>query len=120
MFKKNPRLLYFILIMVTIGFGLLSRKVTAVPLWVGDVLWATMVFYISRFIFIDRPLRWVIVISLIFCYGIELSQLYHAEWIDRIRLTMFGKLVLGSVFSFGDVLSYTAGVLLAAFSIRKL
>ena len=34
-------------------------------------------------------------ISLLFCYGIEMSQLYHAQWIDSIRATTLGGLVLG-------------------------
>ncbi len=34
-------------------------------------------------------------ISLMFCYGIEASQLYHAEWIDSMRATTLGGLVLG-------------------------
>jgi hypothetical protein len=113
-------MVYFVLIITTIALGLLSREVKVVPLWVGDVLWGSMVFYIVRFILINEPLRMVIIISLLFCYGIEFSQLYQAGLINQIRATLFGRLVLGSVFSWGDILSYTAGVLGATFTIRKL
>ncbi|RKR81171.1 uncharacterized protein DUF2809 [Mucilaginibacter gracilis] len=118
-FNKYPRLAYAICIIGTIVLGLLSRKVTIVPLWVGDVLWATMVFYMVRFIFINWPLNKVIIASLLFCYAIEFSQLYQAGWINHIRQTLFGKLVLGSTFLWGDTLSYTVGVAIGVLSVRK-
>ena len=45
-----------------------------------------------------------------FCYGIEVSQLYHAEWIDSIRATTLGGLVLGYGFLWSDLVAYTIGV----------
>lgn len=119
-FKNNNRGIYLALVIITIALGLLSREVKAVPLLIGDVLWASMVFYMVRFILINEPLRMVIIISMLFCYGIEFSQIYQADWINHVRTTVFGRLVLGSVFSWGDILSYTAGVFVAAFTIRKL
>ena len=44
-----------------------------------------------------------------FCYGIEASQLYHAEWIDSIRATTLGTRV-GIRFLWSDVVAYTIGV----------
>jgi hypothetical protein len=41
---------------------------------------------------------------------VELSQLYHASWIDTIRSTTLGHLVLGSGFDAIDLLWYIAGV----------
>ena len=40
----------------------------------------------------------------------ELSQLYQAAWINQIRATTIGRLVLGSAFSWLDLLAYTVGV----------
>ena len=45
-----------------------------------------------------------------FCYGIEVSQLYHAEWIDSIRATTLGGLVLGYGFLWNDLVAYIIGV----------
>jgi hypothetical protein len=39
---------------------------------------------------------------------IEFSQLYHAPWIDRVRQTVFGRLVLGSDFAWLDMGAYLA------------
>lgn len=50
------------------------------------------------------------IISLAFCFSIEISQLYHAEWIDQIRDTSLGGLVLGYGFLWSDIAAYTLGV----------
>ena len=39
-----------------------------------------------------------------------MSQLYHAEWIDNIRATTLGGLVLGYGFLWSDLVAYTIGV----------
>lgn len=46
--------------------------------------------------------------------AVECSQLYHAPWIDAIRDTRFGALVLGSGFLWTDLLCYAVGVVIAA------
>jgi len=109
------RLTYFILIFITIILGLLSRHIHGIPLFIGDILWALMVFFIVKFLFIKRTIKWVIITSLLFCYAIEFSQLYQAPWINNIRHTVIGGLILGEVFSWGDMLSYTVGVAIGIF-----
>jgi hypothetical protein len=100
-----------------VALGLSSRRyATLLPeflaLYTGDTLYATMIFVGIGFLFTRwRSLR-VAVVSLIFCYAIELSQLYHAPWIDNVRHTRVGGLVLGFGFLWSDLLCYTAGVAL--------
>jgi len=106
---KN-RLTYFILIIATIILGLLSRHFKFVPLFIGDILWATMVYFIMRLLFIGKPIRFNVITALIFCFAIEFSQLYKAPWIDEIRHTLFGRLVLGEGFLWSDLLCYVVGV----------
>jgi len=106
----KSRLTFFILIIIIIILGLLSRHFPGIPLFIGDILWALMVYFIVRFIFIKQTIKWVTVASLLFCYGIEFSQLYKAPWIDNLRHTLFGRLVLGDTFLWGDMLCYTVGV----------
>jgi len=101
---------YFILIVVTIIVGLLSRYYAAVPLFIGDVLWALMVYFIMRVLFIKAQTNRIVIYSMSFCYAIEFSQLYKAPWIDKLRHTLFGRLVLGDTFLWGDLLSYTVGI----------
>jgi hypothetical protein len=112
---RARRLIYLALIVITIIIGLLSRHYTFIPLFIGDVLWATMVYFIVRFLFIHKPVKFVVIAGLAFSYAIEFSQLYSAPWIDELRKTLFGKLVLGSVFNCGDLLSYTLGIIIGYF-----
>jgi len=106
----KSRITFFVLIVVTIILGLLSRHFAIIPLFIGDILWATMVYFIARFIFITKPIKFIVIVSLLFCYAIEFSQLYKAPWIDNLRHTLFGRLVLGDTFLWTDLLCYTVGV----------
>jgi ammonia channel protein AmtB len=107
---RTTRTTYFALITVTIIVGLLSRHINGVPLFIGDILWALMVYFIVRFIFINQTTRLAVIASLFFSYGIEFSQLYQAPWINSIRHTVIGGLVLGQTFLWSDMLCYTVGI----------
>jgi len=104
------RVTYGIVVLVVIALGLLSRKIVGVPLWVGDVLWALMVYLIVRTLFINAPVKTITFISITFCFAIEFSQLYQANWINHIRQTLPGRLILGQGFLWGDLLAYIVGV----------
>jgi hypothetical protein len=106
----GSRSTYFILIIATIITGLLSRHFAFIPLFIGDILWALMVYLIMRFLFVTRPVKFIVLASLLFCYGIEFSQLYKSLWINDLRHTLFGRLVLGEGFLWSDLLCYTVGV----------
>lgn len=51
--------------------------------------------------------------SLMFSFGIEFSQLYQAEWINSIRATILGGLILGKGFLWIDLVRYTVGITLS-------
>lgn len=107
---QRARLTYFIFIVTTILLGLLSRHIEGAPLFIGDILWGLMVYFIVGFLFINKSIRWVSIASLLFCYAIEFSQLYQAPWINNIRHTVIGGLVLGETFVWSDLLCYTIGI----------
>jgi hypothetical protein len=79
-------------------------------LFIGDILWALMVYFIVRLLFINKTVQFAILLSLLFCFAIEFSQLYKAPWINELRHTLFGRLVLGEGFLWSDLLCYTIGV----------
>lgn len=116
---QKTRLTYFILTISTIIVGLLSRHVSGVPLFIGDILWGLMVYFIIRFLFIGQKIKWAIAVSLLFSYSIEFSQLYQAPWITSIRHTVLGGLVLGEFFLWSDMLCYTIGIALGILLDRK-
>ncbi|MEB8573782.1 DUF2809 domain-containing protein [Bacillus cereus] len=112
---KRNRVVYALFTIVIIILGLSSRKFAfALPHllndYLGDALWALMVFTGFEFLFPKTETKKLAFISLMFCYGIEVSQLYHANWIDSIRATTLGGLVLGYGFLWSDLVAYTIGV----------
>lgn len=108
---------YVLWLAVVVCLGLLSRSeiVGLPPFWakyVGDALWALMFFVIAAIALPSRNILVIAAISLAICCAIEFSQLYHAPWIDAVRETWLGKLLLGSAFAWGDFVAYLAGVAL--------
>jgi hypothetical protein len=115
MLIKRNQLIYFITVMLTIALGLLSRKFSAylpevINTYLGDALWALMIFQFVAILFPKRKILQITGIAITFCYLIEISQLYHASWIDTIRNTQLGGLVLGFGFLWTDLLAYSFGV----------
>ena len=117
--NPRPRFIYFLAILATIALGLLSRRFpyllpAALGKYPGDALWALMVFLGFGFLFRRSPTLVVAPAAFAFSVAIEFSQLYHAPWIDSIRATLPGRLILGSGFSWVDILAYAIGILVGA------
>jgi hypothetical protein len=116
---KRPRRLYLALLAATVAAGLASRRFGSVlpdvvARYAGDTLWATMMFWLLSLVRPGAtPLRLALG-ALSISYAVELSQLYHAPWIDSIRATVVGGLVLGRGFLWSDLVCYAAGVAIAA------
>lgn len=106
----QKRFLYFILVVFIIIIGLLSRLKDIIPLWIGDALYAAMMFFITRFIFPNKTSRFIFIASLCFCFLIEFSQLYQADWINKLRVTWPGHMILGQGFLWSDLIAYILGV----------
>lgn len=111
-------LLFIAFAVVTVFFGLCSRS-EKIPLpgfvyeYGGDTLWAMAVFW-AFCVFAPLARTWKISLAaVLFSFGIEFSQFYHAPWIEGVRATRLGGLVLGFGFKFSDLVCYTAGILLA-------
>jgi hypothetical protein len=118
--KQRNRKIYAVSIIIVILLGLTSRKFSyTLPNWLGsyagDILWALMMFLIIGFLFKKLSTLWVGVSALIFSFAIEISQLYHAPWIDAVRDTRIGALVLGFGFLWSDLLCYSAGIAIGIF-----
>ena len=116
---QRNRFLYAILIALVIGVGLLWRS----PLlsisgitwkYGGDALWALAVFLGVGFCFRRASTLLNALIAVCFAWSIECFQLYHAPWIESLRATLFGRLILGSTFNSPDLLAYAIGIALGA------
>ena len=101
---------------MTILCGLLSRsQFISLPLFIstyaGDTLWALMVFWGFSIILSDWDTWKIIFISMLFSFAIEFSQFYHAPWIDNLRHTKVGGLILGFGFKLSDLACYIIGII---------
>lgn len=106
----NNRKFYFIITIFVVLLGILSRTSHAIPLFIGDVFYAVMVYFGCRMIFINGNNLQKILFPLVICYLIELQQLYNADWINAIRNTTLGHYILGQGFLWSDLVCYSFGV----------
>jgi hypothetical protein len=109
------RFIYALIMPIVVMLGIGSRAYFEIlpdfiSTYAGDTLWALMAFLVIGFIFPSLSTVKVAAIALLFSVCIELSQLYHAPWIDEIRQYRLGALVLGHGFLWSDLVCYSVGV----------
>ncbi len=115
---RRNRQKYVVLILLVIGAGLASRSSLAGHLpsffakYAGDTLWALMLFLVLVLIFPGIRTGFAVLLTIALSFGVELSQLYQAEWIIAVRNTRIGELTLGAGFKWSDLVCYTAGCIL--------
>jgi hypothetical protein len=123
--NNKRRVLYIGLTLVTVLCGLGSRS-SYVPLpgfvsaYAGDTLWALMVFWCFCIVTPNAKTWKISLAAIVFSYAIEFSQFYNAPWIDAIRDTTLGGLILGFGFKFSDLVCYSMGILFGAIIHRQL
>jgi hypothetical protein len=106
----KPRFAYFILALLTIVLGIASRKIVGIPLLMGDILYAVLVYFGFRWLLVKSKAPWQIGLPLLFCFAIEIQQLSTAAALVSIRETTLGHYVLGQGFLWSDLLCYTMGI----------
>jgi len=110
---KNNRLYYFLALFITLILGILSRKITGIPLFIGDMLYAVLIYFGFRFLIIKSKKSTSLLLSLLFCFGIEILQLVQIDWLIAIRKTTLGHYILGQGFLWLDLFCYVIGSLVA-------
>ena len=111
----RTRSVYIIAATVVVITGLASRRnrgrlPSFLAEYAGDTLWALMLFLLVSTLLAGRTVRARAAISLALAFLVEISQLYHAPWIDSIRQTTLGGLVLGFGFLWTDLVCYSVGI----------
>lgn len=117
---NTNRITNFALILLTIILGLLSRKVDFLPLALGDTLYAVMVYWGFRFILTNKPQYYSFVLSILFCFGIELLQLVNHPILIEWRNHAILRLIFGQGFLWSDLIAYFFGAILAFLIDRKI
>lgn len=111
--RRRTAWISLILVVVLLGLG--SRRFGPrlpgiVATYAGDTLWALAAFLGFGLLF-PRISTWAVaLLAMAFSVIIEMSQIYKAPWIDSIRRTALGGLVLGFDFVWSDLACYAAGV----------
>jgi Protein of unknown function (DUF2809) len=112
------RWIYAGLTCAVIALGLASRRWPLLPTllgkYPGDALYALMAFCALGVVWSRQSTACNAVLALAFCFAVEFGQLYRAPWIDGIRATTLGHLVLGSHFGWLDLVAYAVGVAVGA------
>lgn len=111
---------YFFLSIIVMVLGLGTRFFSGylpnlINLYLGDILWALMVFFLFGLLFGTKKTRYIATLTLLFSFGIEISQLYQSDLINALRQTRLGGLILGYGFSWSDLVSYSVGISLGVF-----
>lgn len=104
-----------LLLVCVLGIG--SRRFGAnlprfVAEYAGDTLWGLAVFLGFELVLPGASVLGLAMFAMGFSIMVEVSQLYHAPWIDSIRRTTLGGLVLGFDFVWSDLVCYTTGIVL--------
>jgi hypothetical protein len=117
------RFVYIIATAIVVIAGLASRRYRGdlpafLAEYAGDTLWALMLFLIVSSLLAGWSILARAAISLALSLLVELSQLYHAPWIDSIRQTTLGGLVLGFEFVWTDLVCYSMGIAIGSLADR--
>lgn len=100
-----------------VACGLVSRRYGAVfpefvATYAGDTLWAaTVMLGLGLISPSARPARKAC-LAIGISFTVELSQLIHTPWLDTLRRTTPGALLLGRGFLWSDLACYVTGVVL--------
>lgn len=121
---SRHRLLLAVCIVVVVLLGLASRKYSLFPpglgKYPGDALWSLMVYFGWALFKPSASSCRIAILTLVTSYLIEFSQLIQMPWLNMIRHTTLGYLVLGTVFSWYDLVAYTIGIGVAVYLDRSI
>lgn len=84
----------------------------------GDVLVVIMIYYFVKTFIKTKPIYLAIGV-LLFAYGIEIGQYYNLVEVLNLQDNKVMRIVIGSSFSWGDMVCYTIGALICLLVDRK-
>jgi hypothetical protein len=101
---------------VVIGLGLASREFDGLfpdflGKYPGDALWAIAAYVAWAIVLPGAEPKKLLWITFVTSFLVELSQLYHAPWIDDLRRYVIVHLFLGNTFNAIDLVAYMVGTL---------
>jgi hypothetical protein len=94
-------------------FGLGLGLPALVVKYGGSILWGAMVYFLVAMVTSIRSRPGIALIAFVSAICVELFRLVHTPWLDAIRLTLAGALLLGRIFSAWDIVAYGVGIVVA-------
>lgn len=112
--RRHARIYVLIMLVIT-ALGLPARMIQdQLPRWYvqyfGDYLWAMLLFFVFALILQKTSTLKVATVTLLFTYSIEVSQLFHPQWLEALRSIKVFALILGYGFLWSDLVAYTLGI----------
>ena len=112
--RRHTKIYLTIMVVIT-ALGLPARIIQdQLPSWYvqyfGDYLWAMLLFFGFALILQKVSTFKVAIATLLFTYGIEVSELFHPLWLDYLRSIKLFALILGYTFLWSDIAAYTLGI----------
>ena len=115
--RRRSRACIVALILVAAALGLGSRRFARhlpgfIAAYAGDTSWALAAYLGILLLRPSLAMGPAALIAGAVCLAVELSQLSKAPWLEAIRRTVPGGLILGYDFVWSDLACYAAGILL--------
>jgi glycopeptide antibiotics resistance protein len=122
---KNYRLALLAGMVLIIPFGYSVRFSTGLNLpvlqdVVGSLAYQVLIMFLVAFFYPRLSLAKIAIGVFIFSAAIEFLQLWQAPWIQAIRATWAGRVILGNTFLWADFPPYALGCLLGWVGLRSL
>lgn len=116
-FDKKAFIIFFIIFLVEVIIALFINDSIIRP-YGGDVLVVMLMYYFVKSFFQIKPL-YLAIAAVLFAYLVEFTQYLKLVEILNVQDNVILRTVIGSSFSWGDILAYTLGGLICYFLDRK-
>jgi glycopeptide antibiotics resistance protein len=87
---------------------------------VGSLAYQVLIMFLVAFLYPRLSLVTVAIGVFVFSAAIEFLQLYQPSWLQAIRATWAGRVILGNTFLWADFPPYALGCLLGWVGVRSL
>ena len=116
--RNSSRLACALLLIIPLGFLAKYALAPVTPFGRFLCYYGAAVFYevfwvlVLQLVFVRWPAWRCGVITFLATCALEFTQRWHAGWLERVRATLIGQALLGSVFDPNDFFAYLFGSLL--------
>ena len=119
MVRPRPLAISLVLMATTVVAGLAVRfahlgLAFSVVKYGGSGLWAVMIYWLCSTLRPSWPSTWNVAISGVLGTAVEFLKLYDPPWLDTVRRTLPGIIILGRIFNWRDIATYWIAISLAA------